>query len=137
VLRFEVSRSVITVQSETRARFKKDVILVWCVSLCTVIVDLDTSKRRHLGNWSRGPAVSMKSELLVAHEKLGQFPLLTVMLCSCRVRNKFLSAFETAPLMTTSRSSGYCRGNLSQVSLEHKSEAFSLSLLALYGRCLS
>jgi hypothetical protein len=27
--------------------------------------------RRHLGNWPRGPAVSMRSELLVAHEKLG------------------------------------------------------------------
>ena len=34
--------------------------------------------RRHLGNWPRGPALSMRSELLVAHEKLGQFPLLTV-----------------------------------------------------------
>jgi len=34
--------------------------------------------RRHLGNWSRSPAVSMRSELLVAHEKLGQLPLLTV-----------------------------------------------------------
>ena len=27
--------------------------------------------RRHLWNWPRGPAVSMKSELLVAHEKVG------------------------------------------------------------------
>jgi hypothetical protein len=26
---------------------------------------------RHLGNWSRGPSVSMRSELLVAHEELG------------------------------------------------------------------
>ena len=34
--------------------------------------------RRHVVNWSRGPAVSMKSELLVAHAKLGQLPLLTV-----------------------------------------------------------
>ena len=34
--------------------------------------------RRHLGNWLRGLAVSMRSELLVAHEKLGQLPLLTV-----------------------------------------------------------
>jgi hypothetical protein len=34
--------------------------------------------RRHLGNWCRGPAVSMRSELLVAHEKFGQFLLLTV-----------------------------------------------------------
>jgi len=34
--------------------------------------------RRHLGNWPHGPAVSMRSELLVAHAKLGQLPLLTV-----------------------------------------------------------
>jgi hypothetical protein len=34
--------------------------------------------RRHLGKWPRGPAVSMKSQLLVAHEKRGQLPLLTV-----------------------------------------------------------
>jgi len=34
--------------------------------------------RRHLGNWSRGPAVSMRSKLLVAHEKLGQLLLMTV-----------------------------------------------------------
>jgi hypothetical protein len=34
--------------------------------------------RHHLGNWPGGPAVSMRSELLVAHEKLGQLPLLTV-----------------------------------------------------------
>jgi len=50
----------------------------------TVITDLDTSKRstqkaffllrRHLGNWPRGPAISMRSELLVTHEKLGIIP---------------------------------------------------------------
>jgi hypothetical protein len=34
--------------------------------------------RHHLGNWPRIPAVSMKSELLAAYEKLGQLPLLTV-----------------------------------------------------------
>ena len=38
--------------------------------------------RRHIGNWPRGPAVSMRSELLVAHEKLGQLPLLTVYVVS-------------------------------------------------------
>ena len=58
MLRFEVSRSVITVQREFRARFRKDA--------------------PHLGNWPRGPALSMRSELLVAHEKLGQLPLLTL-----------------------------------------------------------
>jgi hypothetical protein len=31
----------------------------------------------------------MKSELLVAHEKLGQFPLLRVYVVLCRVRNSF------------------------------------------------
>jgi len=34
--------------------------------------------RRHLVNWPRGPAVSMRGELLVAHEKLGELLLLTV-----------------------------------------------------------
>ena len=54
-------------------------------SRCTVITDLDTSKRSTQKAISccdaileTGPAVSMRSELLVAHEKLGQLPLLTV-----------------------------------------------------------
>jgi len=61
VLRFEVSRSVITVQREFRARFRKD---AWCVfsKPCTKLA----------------LAVSMRSEVLVAHEKLGQLQLLTV-----------------------------------------------------------
>jgi hypothetical protein len=45
--------------------------------------------RRHLGNWSRGLAVSMRRELLLAHEKLGQFPLWQCMLCPCRLGNTF------------------------------------------------
>jgi len=61
VLRFEVFRSVITVQREFRARFIKDV-----------------PGRCHLGNWPRCPAVSMRSKLQVANEKLGQLLLLTV-----------------------------------------------------------
>ena len=55
VLRFEVSRSVITVQREFRARFRKDAPAESLFLL-----------RRHLGNWPRGPAVSMRSELVVA-----------------------------------------------------------------------
>ena len=57
-------------------------------SRCTVITDLDTSKRSTQKAFSccdailetgpAGPAVSMRSELLVAHEKLGHLPLLTV-----------------------------------------------------------
>jgi len=89
VLRFEVSRSVITVQRGFRARFRKDA----CASFlnrarnshCTAITDLDTSKRSTQKAFSccdaileTGPAVSMRSEVLVAHEKLGQLPLLTV-----------------------------------------------------------
>jgi hypothetical protein len=38
--------------------------------------------RRHLGSWLCGPAVSMRSELLLAHEKLGQLPLLIVYVVS-------------------------------------------------------
>jgi hypothetical protein len=34
--------------------------------------------RCHLGNWYRGLAAGMRSLLLVAHGKLGQFSLLTV-----------------------------------------------------------
>ena len=69
VLCFEVSRSVITVQHEFCARFKKD---AWCVfsKLCTNLTlhcnhrsgHLKTEHieslfllRRHLGNWPRGP----------------------------------------------------------------------------------
>jgi hypothetical protein len=33
---------------------------------------------RNLGNWPRSPSVSMRSQLLVVHEKLGQLSLLTV-----------------------------------------------------------
>jgi hypothetical protein len=58
VLRFEVSRFVITVQREFRARFRKD-------ACCDAILET-------------GPAVIMRSEMLVVHEELGQLPLLTV-----------------------------------------------------------
>jgi hypothetical protein len=54
-------------------------------SRCNVITDLDTSTRSTQKAFSccdaileTGPAVSMRSELLVAHEKPGQLPLLTV-----------------------------------------------------------
>jgi hypothetical protein len=63
VLNFEVSRSVTTVQR------------VHCNLEHTVSLLL---LRRHLGNWSCGPAVSMRDELLVAHGKLGLFPQPTV-----------------------------------------------------------
>jgi len=52
---------------------------------CTVITDLDTSKWSTQKAFSycsaileTGPAVSIRSELLVAHTKLGQLPPLTV-----------------------------------------------------------
>ena len=61
VLCFEVSRSVITVQREFRTRFRKDARCVFSKP-CTKL----------------GSTVSMRSELLVAHEKLGQLLLLTV-----------------------------------------------------------
>jgi len=77
VLRFEVSRSVITVQREFRVRFRKD-----APCRCT---DPDTSKRSTQKAFSccdaileTGPTVSIRSELLVVHEKLGQLLLLMV-----------------------------------------------------------
>ena len=80
-----VRKVLITVQRDFRARFRKD---AWCVfsKPCTKLTlhcnhrsgHLKTEHTenlfllgRHLGNWPRGPAVSMRSELLVAHEKLG------------------------------------------------------------------
>jgi len=94
VLRFEVSRSVITVQREFRARFRKDApsrcvfskpcmkLTLYCNHRSGHLKTEHTESlfllRHHLGNWPRGPAGSMRSELLVAHEKLGQLLLLTV-----------------------------------------------------------
>jgi len=58
-------------------------------SHCTVITDLDTSKQITQKAFSCcdaileiGPAISIRSELLVAHEKLGQLPLLMVYVVS-------------------------------------------------------
>ena len=63
-------------------------LCAWCVfshSRCTVITDLDTSKRSTQKAFSccdatleTGPAVSMRSGMLVEYEKLGQLPLLMV-----------------------------------------------------------
>jgi len=60
VLRFEVSRSVITVQREFRARFRKD------------------APGRCVFSKPYGPAVSVRSELLIEHEELGKLLLLMV-----------------------------------------------------------
>jgi len=49
--------------------------------------------RRHVGNWPRGPAVSTRSELLLAHEKLGQLLLLTVYVVPSKMKNRFLVNF--------------------------------------------
>ena len=56
---------------------------------CTVIANPDTSQRSTQKAFSccytileTGPAVSMRSELLVAHEKLGQLQLLKVHIVS-------------------------------------------------------
>ena len=74
VLRFEVSRSVITVPCTK--------LTLHCNHRSGHLKTEHTENlfllRRHLGNWPLGPAVSVRSELLVAHEKLEQLPLLTV-----------------------------------------------------------
>jgi hypothetical protein len=94
VLRFEVSRSVITVQSEFHTWFKRHATHKNKVFLkpCTKLTLRCNHRSGHLktkhtesllllqlqlGNWSRGPAESMRSELLVTHEKLGQLLMLT------------------------------------------------------------
>ena len=92
VLRFEVPKPVITVQREFRARFRKEAPCVFSKPYTKLTLHCNHRSRhlktehteslsllrRHLGNWPHGPVVSMRSELLVAHEKLGQLPLLTV-----------------------------------------------------------
>jgi hypothetical protein len=95
VLHFKVSRSVITVQCEFRALFKKvapyknNVLFKPCTKLTlhcnhrsghlkTEHTEHLFLQRRHLGNWSRDPTVSMRKVLLVAHDELGLFLLLTV-----------------------------------------------------------
>ena len=52
--------------------------------------------RRHLGNWPRGPAGSMRSELLVAH---GICRCWRCMLCPCKVSNKFLVNFWNCAIL--------------------------------------
>jgi hypothetical protein len=52
--------------------------------------------RRHLGNWSRGTAIGMRSEMLVALEKLGQFSLLTVHVMLVYGEKYIFIDFETA-----------------------------------------
>jgi len=82
VLRFEVSRS----QNGAPARcvFSKPCtkLTLHCNhrfgNLKTEHTESLFLLQRHLGNWPRGPAVSTRNELLVAHEKLGQLLLLTV-----------------------------------------------------------
>jgi hypothetical protein len=85
LFRFDSSRSVITVQREFRARFKMTLFLCGAYFLDRALTlhcnhrsgHLKTEHtegllllRSHLGNLSRGPAVSMRSELLEAHERL-------------------------------------------------------------------
>jgi len=79
-------------QREFRTRFRKDAPCVFSKPCTKITLHCNHSSghlktehteivfllRRHLENWPRGPAVSMRSKLLVAHEKLGQLPQLTV-----------------------------------------------------------
>jgi hypothetical protein len=66
--------------------------------------------RRHLGNWSYGPAVSMRSKLLVVHETWTVLSADNV--CCARIRGEInlLSTFETAPFLIW-RSNHYSKCN--------------------------
>jgi hypothetical protein len=86
------------------------IILVWCVFFkpCTKLMLHCNHRSGHLKTDTKkafsccdtilktGPAVSMRSELLTAHHKLGHSRCWQRMLCPCRVRNA-LSTFKTAP----------------------------------------
>jgi hypothetical protein len=88
----------------------KDIIIVWCVFFkqCTKLTlhcnhrsgHLKTGHkesllllRRHLGNWSNGPVVSITRELLWRMRDLDSPRCWQCKLCSCRVRNRFLMIF--------------------------------------------
>jgi hypothetical protein len=97
-----VARSVITVQREFCARFRTDgsaccnhrsgcatssskpytKLALHCNHRSGHLKTEHTERlfllRRPLGIWPRDPAVNMRSQLLVVHQKLRQLPLLTV-----------------------------------------------------------
>ena len=90
VLRLEVSRSVITVQREFRARFRKD-------TPCMVRLFL---LRRHLGNWPRSPAVSTSERTAgSAWETWTVAAANGVRFASVMWEINFLLTFETAPFI--------------------------------------
>jgi hypothetical protein len=114
VLRLGVSISVIPLQCEFRAGFKRHYSYVLrlfqtCTELtlhCNHRSELLKTEhtesllllRRHLGNWPRGPAVSMRSELLVAQDTLDSSRCSQRMLCPWRARNtlqKFINLHRT------------------------------------------
>jgi hypothetical protein len=72
VLCFEVSRSVITVQGEFHAWFKKNAphknnaFFKPCMKL---MLHCNYRSGHHLGNWPRGSTVSLRSELPVAQRQ--------------------------------------------------------------------
>jgi hypothetical protein len=65
---------------------------------CSVHTESLFLLRRHLGNWPRGPAVSKRSELLVANEKLKIVSAADgVRFTRVRSEIDFLLTFEIAP----------------------------------------
>jgi hypothetical protein len=50
VLRFEVSRSVILVQHQFRARFKKYIILVWCILNTKATIEFSRNALFYVGH---------------------------------------------------------------------------------------
>jgi hypothetical protein len=81
VLRVEVSRSAIELSAASSSKPCTELTL-HCNHrpghLKTEHTESIFLLRRHLGNWPCGPAVIMRSTLLVTHKKLGQLPLRTV-----------------------------------------------------------
>ena len=66
----------LTLHGHNVHRQQRQLSILYATSISLLI--LTAGPRGQFPRWPHGPAVSMRSELLVAHEKLGQLPLLTV-----------------------------------------------------------
>jgi hypothetical protein len=90
VIHFKVSRSVITVQHEFHAWFKKDARHKNNGAHSLLLM------RHYLGNWSCGPALSMRSER--STWETWTVPAADRVCCACvGWEIKYLITFETAP----------------------------------------
>jgi hypothetical protein len=77
VLRFEVFRSVATMQQEFRAHFKKDLILVWCITFkpCTKLTLHCNHKSGHFKTEHTESLLALRNKFFI------NFLNITILLC--------------------------------------------------------